>query len=154
MRPVTTTSLFTILGLPGKVIQPTSPIGHTSRAHAPLRCPYLLSPVPHWSRAGEKFLVEQIRALKEVNTVDVPLSLLHRTLTCVLSAQSGERLRCEAPGLQRKVLADLEAGNRQPPVTLIPLLDNFSISDPGVLRCAMTLLSHETSVPNAFQMVG
>ena len=63
---------------------------------------------------------------------------MHRTLACVQSADVGERVRRESGGLQRKVVADLDASNRQLPVTLLPLLGDVSIDKPGALRCAST----------------
>jgi CCR4-NOT transcription complex subunit 1 len=62
--------------------------------------------------------------------------LLHRCLACVQSADSSARVRRESGGLQRKVVKDLDAGNRALPLTLLPLLGDVSIDQPGAGRCA------------------
>ena len=89
-------------------------------------------------RAGESFLVDRIGALWEKDTSDgeeVPLPLLHRTLACAQSGESSERVRRTAVDLVRKIVADLNAGDKELPLTLLPLLADVDIEKPGAVRC-------------------
>ena len=76
--------------------------------------------------------------LREKDTSDgeeVPLSLLHRTLVCVQSCESSEKVRRTAVDLGRKIVADLDAGDKELPLTLLPLLGDAGIEKPGAVRC-------------------